>query len=128
MYVCWRVEVHCCFTSTETIKTVRDREPRMATSTSTQLLSCVTAIYTICTYPYLYDSLVQTLKLFCCMVSVFKSLHVVGWQKEDQHLAGHHRRNAVVGLSTPVHFRCCRAGGLRVVETGGNETAGVLCW
>ena len=46
MYVCWRVEVHCCFTSTETIKTVRDRELKMVTSTSTQLLSSVTAIYT----------------------------------------------------------------------------------
>ena len=67
MYVCWRVEVHCCcFTSTETIKTVRDREHRTDTSTSTQLLSSVTAvyIYTVYTDPYLYESLVQTLKLF----------------------------------------------------------------
>ena len=29
----------CCFTSTETIRTARDREPRTATSTFTQLLS-----------------------------------------------------------------------------------------
>ena len=29
----------CCFTSTETIRTIRDGEPRTATSTSTQLLS-----------------------------------------------------------------------------------------
>ena len=31
--------VHCCFTSTETIRTIRDGEPRTATSTFTQLLS-----------------------------------------------------------------------------------------
>ena len=30
---------HCCFTSTETIRTVRDGEPRTITSTFTQLLS-----------------------------------------------------------------------------------------
>ena len=33
------VWVQCCFTSTETIRTVRDGEPRTATSNSTQLLS-----------------------------------------------------------------------------------------
>ena len=31
----------CCFTSTVTIRTIRDREPRTATSTFTQLLSSV---------------------------------------------------------------------------------------
>ena len=31
--------VQCCFTSTETIRTIRDGEPRTATSTFTQLLS-----------------------------------------------------------------------------------------
>ena len=31
-------EVQCCFTSTKTIKTIRDGEPRTATSTFTQLL------------------------------------------------------------------------------------------
>ena len=31
--------VLCCFTCTETTGTVRDREPRMATSTFTQLLN-----------------------------------------------------------------------------------------
>ena len=31
--------VQCCFTSTETVGTIRDREPRTATSTLTQLLS-----------------------------------------------------------------------------------------
>ena len=30
------VQVQCCFTSTETIRTIRDREPRTATSTFTQ--------------------------------------------------------------------------------------------
>ena len=33
-HFCW-----CCFTSTETIRTIRDGEPRTATSTFTQLLS-----------------------------------------------------------------------------------------
>ena len=31
--------VHCCFTSTETTKTVRDGEPRTSTSTFTRVLS-----------------------------------------------------------------------------------------
>ena len=31
--------VQCCFTSTETIRTIREEEPRSATSTFTQLLS-----------------------------------------------------------------------------------------
>ena len=31
-------QVQCCFTSTETIRTIRDGEPRTATSTFTQLL------------------------------------------------------------------------------------------
>ena len=36
------VHVQCCFMSTrETIRTIRDREPRTATSTFTQLLSSV---------------------------------------------------------------------------------------
>ena len=34
-----QVQVQCCFTSTETIRTIRDGEPRSATSTFTQLLS-----------------------------------------------------------------------------------------
>ena len=33
-----RVQVQCWFTSIETIRTVRDREPRTATVTFTQLL------------------------------------------------------------------------------------------
>ena len=33
------VQVQCCFTSPETIRTIRDGEPRTATSTFTQLLS-----------------------------------------------------------------------------------------
>ena len=45
--------VQCCFTSTETIRTIRDGEPRTATSTFTQLLSseivqcCFTSTETI---------------------------------------------------------------------------------
>ena len=41
LYMCTRqtFKVPCCFTSTETIRTIRDREPRMATSTFTQLLN-----------------------------------------------------------------------------------------
>ena len=34
-----RDSVQCCFPSTETIRTIRDGEPRTATSTFTQLLS-----------------------------------------------------------------------------------------
>ena len=34
-----KVQVQCCFTSLETIRTIRDGEPRTATSTFTQLLS-----------------------------------------------------------------------------------------
>ena len=33
------VQVQCCFTSTETVRTVRDGEPKAATSISTQFLS-----------------------------------------------------------------------------------------
>ena len=33
------VQVQCCLTSTETIRTIRDGDPRTATSTFTQLLS-----------------------------------------------------------------------------------------
>ena len=41
-YSSWtlRARVQCCFTTTETIRRVRDGEPRTATSTFTQLLSC----------------------------------------------------------------------------------------
>ena len=35
------VVLQCCFTSTETIRTVKDREPRMAASTFTQLLRSI---------------------------------------------------------------------------------------
>ena len=41
-YCLWRQnkwDVQCCFTSTETIRAVRDEEPKTATSTFTQLLS-----------------------------------------------------------------------------------------
>ena len=34
----WQVRVQCCFTSTETIRTIRDGEPRTATLTFTQHL------------------------------------------------------------------------------------------
>ena len=33
------VQVQCCFTSTESLRTIRDGEPKTATSTFTQLLS-----------------------------------------------------------------------------------------
>ena len=35
------LQVQCCFTTTEAIRTIRDGEPRTATSTFTQLLSSV---------------------------------------------------------------------------------------
>ena len=38
------VRVQCCFTSTETVRTIRDGEPRTATSTFTQLLSSVKTV------------------------------------------------------------------------------------
>ena len=38
------VRVQCCFTSAETIRTVRDGEPRTSTSTFTLLLSSVTSM------------------------------------------------------------------------------------
>ena len=37
-------QVQCCFTSTETVPTIRDGEPRTATSTFTQLLTSVVLI------------------------------------------------------------------------------------
>ena len=43
-----QVQVQCCFTSTETVRTIKDGEPRTATSTFTQLLnSDVTSTETI---------------------------------------------------------------------------------
>ena len=47
------VQVQCCFTSTETVPTIRDGEPRTATSTFTQLLNsdyhhnCIYLIYRV---------------------------------------------------------------------------------
>ena len=41
------VQVQCCFTCTKTIRTVRDREPRTATSTFTQLLSSEATCYVL---------------------------------------------------------------------------------
>ena len=35
----WKSSVQCCFTSTETVRTIRDGEPRTSTSTFTQFLS-----------------------------------------------------------------------------------------
>ena len=45
----------CCFTSTETVRTVRDREPKTATLTFTQLLSS--------------ESLLLSLIIKCCLTS-----------------------------------------------------------
>ena len=42
------VHLQCRFTSTETIRTVRDGEPRTATSTFTQLLSSDKAVNKSC--------------------------------------------------------------------------------
>ena len=38
----------CCFTSTETVRTVRDREPRTSTSTFTQRLSSALVVVVVC--------------------------------------------------------------------------------
>ena len=40
----------CCFTSTETVRTIRDGEPRTATSTFTQLLSSVSVFVSALLY------------------------------------------------------------------------------
>ena len=37
--------VQCCFTSTETIRTIRDEEPRTVTSTFTQLLNSFVLVF-----------------------------------------------------------------------------------
>ena len=45
---CWTKKsgiIHCCFTFTETIRTIRDREPRTSTSTFTQLLSSKACLF-----------------------------------------------------------------------------------
>ena len=50
----WRIvvflckTVQCCFTSTETLRTIRDGEPRTATSTFTQLLSSDRSLAQFC--------------------------------------------------------------------------------
>ena len=38
------LRVHCCFTSTETIRTIREGDPETTTSSFTQLLSSVTSV------------------------------------------------------------------------------------
>ena len=48
------VQVQCCFISTEAIRTIRDREPRTATSTFSQLLS--SAFYSVPTWNFLVPS------------------------------------------------------------------------
>ena len=40
--------VHCCFTFTETVRTIRDEEPWTAASTFTQLLSSVLRRINVC--------------------------------------------------------------------------------
>ena len=52
-------QVQCCFTSTETIRPVKDGEPRMATSTFTQLLGS-----------YYYACQVERLSVFTINSSV----------------------------------------------------------
>ena len=48
LYVQRDLRLQCCFTSTETVRTIKDGEPRTATSTFTQLLnSDVTSTETI---------------------------------------------------------------------------------
>ena len=42
------LQVHCCFTSTEAIRTIGDGEPRTATSTFTQLLNSASALLPQC--------------------------------------------------------------------------------
>ena len=42
------LQVHCCFTSTEAIRTIGDGEPRTPTSTFTQLLNSASALLPQC--------------------------------------------------------------------------------
>ena len=44
-------QVQCCFTSIETIRTIRDGEPRPATSTFTQLLTSETVQFSVALCP-----------------------------------------------------------------------------
>ena len=49
--------LQCCFTSTETIRTVRDGEPRTSTSSFTQLLSSVKG-----RLPFLYSASIRVIE------------------------------------------------------------------
>ena len=62
----------CHFTSTESVRTIRDEEPRTSTSTSTQLLTsvlqcCFTSTETISTVRYGEPRTATS--TFCCVVS-----------------------------------------------------------
>ena len=45
------VQVQCCFTSTGTMRIIRDGEPRTATSTFTQLLNYVGSLFNVALRP-----------------------------------------------------------------------------
>ena len=56
----WNTTVQCCFTSTETVRTVRDREPRTATWTFTQLQCSEILQFTVALRPQRPQGLLGT--------------------------------------------------------------------
>ena len=86
------VEVQCCFTSTETIQTIRDRECRTTTSAFTQLLNSVfsricalmqSSIVTMCEKGY---SLLLTLLVIFCPPCKWRFFSNISLYLHDEHL------------------------------------------
>ena len=69
------VQVQCCFTSTETVRTVRDGETRTATSDFAQLLNCELVSIVQVQYELVsvvqvqYERLVLVVQVQCCFTS-----------------------------------------------------------
>ena len=117
-HFCW-----CCFTSTETIRTIRDGEPRTATSTFTQLLSseCDTEVQNPIHMQYLQlfsrcsDQSMKS-SIYCCFPGVlvkaqnpvFTAVFRVFWSKHEiQYLLLFSR---CYGQSTKSSIYCCFPG------------------
>ena len=119
-----RVQGQCCFTFTEIVLTIRDREPRNSTSTFTQILSseilttffkcCFTSRETVriirdgeprtatSTFTQLLRSEILTIFFKCC----FTSTETV-WTR-DGHLDGHlglHTAPGPLSLYPTVHMK-----------------------
>ena len=74
------LRVQCCFTYTDTVRTIRDREPRTSSSTFMQLLSSVIYIY-IYTHTHTWRNLrLYSIWLGLCEVCTeFVSREIPGW-------------------------------------------------